>query len=384
MHLIENYALSCGVKIRKPFIRETFFPNIFDQYIILHPYSKPSKSYDYWQEVLNLILPELQERKIQVIQIGVQGDQPLNGAAYIAGMTNPNQVAYLLRGAKLHLGADSFPTHMASSYDKKIVALYSNNHLNCVKPYFGSPENQILLEPDRKGNKPNFSLEENPKTINSIPPEKIAQAVFDLLKIDVKILNKTINFGLYYNRPSFETIPTSPLNTAQFQISNVIVRMDYHSDLQVLAAQLQICPCLIMSDKPVDKNLITQFRANIPHFFYKITKESDPKYVEFIQGSNIPYDLITEMSDEDLRSVKLDYLDYKLIQQLPKKTKEHLKITNCDNVYYKSSKRLYHNGKIYDSKASFDAGIEFKDGLVKVIDNEAFWKESEHFYIYSL
>jgi ADP-heptose:LPS heptosyltransferase len=87
----------------------------------------------------------------------------------------------------LHFGADSFPTHIASGYNKKIVALYSNNYVNCVKPFFGNPKDHILLEPKRNS-KPTFSFEENPKTINSIKPETIAGNILNLLEnISLKI-----------------------------------------------------------------------------------------------------------------------------------------------------------------------------------------------------
>ena len=37
MHLVEQYALSCGVKIDKPAVEVNFFPLPFDKYIIIHP-----------------------------------------------------------------------------------------------------------------------------------------------------------------------------------------------------------------------------------------------------------------------------------------------------------------------------------------------------------
>ena len=59
MHLIEQYALSCGAKINKPYIREKYFPIPANNYITFSPQSKPSKNYDYWKEVLSMIVPPL-------------------------------------------------------------------------------------------------------------------------------------------------------------------------------------------------------------------------------------------------------------------------------------------------------------------------------------
>ena len=65
MHLIERYATSCGVKIDKPYIYETFFPVNVEKYISFQPFSKyPSKNYDYWDEVVAVISPYLQQNNI--------------------------------------------------------------------------------------------------------------------------------------------------------------------------------------------------------------------------------------------------------------------------------------------------------------------------------
>ena len=65
MHLIETYALNCGLKIDKPSIYEKYCPIPFDDYISFQPCSKyDSKSYDLWQEVINQLVPILQEKKI--------------------------------------------------------------------------------------------------------------------------------------------------------------------------------------------------------------------------------------------------------------------------------------------------------------------------------
>ena len=147
-----------------------------------HPTSKPSKTYDYWQEVINLISPILDQKGIKIIQLGQEKEKVYSGVLSLVGFTNINQTAFVLRDSLLHFGADSFPTHIASGYGKKIVALYSNNYINCVKPFFGDPKNHVLLEPARK-NKPTFSFEENPETINTIKPETVANHILNLLEI---------------------------------------------------------------------------------------------------------------------------------------------------------------------------------------------------------
>ena len=78
MHLIETYALNCGLKIDKPSIYEKYCPIPFDNYISFQPCSKySSKSYDFWQEVISQIVPKLQEKDIHIIQIGGKEEKPI-------------------------------------------------------------------------------------------------------------------------------------------------------------------------------------------------------------------------------------------------------------------------------------------------------------------
>ena len=76
-HLIETYALNCGLKIDKPFMLEKFFPVDVENFITIHPNSKyTSKCYDYWQEVVDLIREPLKENNIDILQIGTKEDVP--------------------------------------------------------------------------------------------------------------------------------------------------------------------------------------------------------------------------------------------------------------------------------------------------------------------
>ncbi len=98
MHFLERYALSSGLKIDKPFIYEKFFPVPLEKYITLHPHSQyNSKNYDFWPEVLNLIVPVLEKEKISIVQIGTDQDVQLDGTYRVSGQTTINQVAYIVK-----------------------------------------------------------------------------------------------------------------------------------------------------------------------------------------------------------------------------------------------------------------------------------------------
>ena len=137
MHLIETYALNCGLKIDEPFIYDKYCPIPFEKYISFQPYSKyDAKSYDYWQEVINQIFPKLQAENIHIIQIGGKDEKPIDNCYHLQGKTSISQAAYIIKNSIIHLGVDSFGVHIASHYDKKIIALYSNSRPENAGPYF--------------------------------------------------------------------------------------------------------------------------------------------------------------------------------------------------------------------------------------------------------
>ena len=209
MHIVEQYAINCGAKINKPFIREEFFPLTFDKYITLHSPNKfPSRDYDYWQEVIDLIHPFLLKNNIKIIQIGSPDERMYSKCVRTNGMTNYKQLAYIIKNSLLHVGVDSLPIHLASIYDKKILAIFSNVYKEISKPYWGSSDNQILIQSDRKNKKPSFSTFEEPKTINNISPSEISSKILNLLGIKNDLIKyEYIHLGKEFNRYKIDQIP---------------------------------------------------------------------------------------------------------------------------------------------------------------------------------
>ena len=75
MHLLETYALSTGSKIGKPFIVKKFFPVKYEKYITIQNSSgMPAKCYDYFQQVVDFLLPVLNKENIGIVQIGGKED----------------------------------------------------------------------------------------------------------------------------------------------------------------------------------------------------------------------------------------------------------------------------------------------------------------------
>ena len=387
MHLVETYATNCGLKIDQPYILEKYFPLNIEKYITFNPYSKPAKTYDYWLDVIELIKPHLDREGINILQLGGKNERPLPHCFSVAGQTNVNQVAYILKDSMLHFGVDSFPVHIASYYDKKIVSLYSTLYTQNAGPYWGNKDQQVLLEPERKGgDKPSFALEEYPKSINTIRPEKIAQSIVNLLGLDVKFEHETLFVGDSHIATMLEIIPDHIANHKSLGVDNMIVRMDFEFNEENLAQQLGLCPCSIVTNKPISEDLILKFKGRINEIVFLLEKETHSSdFVKLLYNSAIKCLLLSYEDDNDIQDMKIHYMDYGIICKKrttkPEKIQE-IEGLDINNLFYKSSKFTLSKGKIYPSYAALleDKPVEALEKTINpVINNESFWKELEYF-----
>jgi len=388
MHLIESYATSSGLKIGKPFILESYFPLPFEKYISFQPFSKYSaKDYDYWQEVINLIIPHLKEQNIQIVQIGSEKEKVLENVYSVVGQTDIRQAAYVIKNSIIHFGADSFGAHIASGFDKKIVALYSNNNINNVKPYWTKEKDMVLLSPEIQG-KPSYAAEENPKSINSIQPEKIAQAILKLLKIEnnFHILN-TVYKGKLFNNKLFHIIPDHVVERSTL-INHCVYRMDLFFNEANLLNQLKIMPCIIATDQPIDVNILVQNRAHIIGVNCFIQDNSNLEFIKQLKRANIKYQLYSYLPNEKLNSYKLDYLDYGIILKVNTyypEVEKIIKETVSGNLYYKSNNFILSKGNVFLSeKAFFDNKPvnSIYENMQELYDIKIINENPEKFYIF--
>jgi hypothetical protein len=387
MHLLEVYSLGSASKIKRPHVFTKFFPLGVDKYITLHPFSKPSKSYEFWQDVIDGLHAILAPRDISIVQIGAKEDKVFRNVYTTNGQTNIGQAAHIISNSLLHLGTDSFSAHIASGFGKKIVCLYSNNYANVVKPFWTKPEDCVLLEPDRTKQKPSFSLQENPKTINQIKPEDIIEAVAKLLEIEHKEPYTTEYVGAFYQNRLYESVPNQVLQVSQFGVDALIVRMDYLFDENILAEQLKLCPCCIVTDKPIPTSLLNSFRSHIKEVVYQVKDGYDLKFVQELGQLALNHFLTTELEGEKLSQAKLDFLDLpnlNLRPQTPKDVLERLQKFEGP-LFYKSNKITLSAGKIYLSKAAWNANQEVAnfEEVSPIINDANFWNEAENLRILS-
>ncbi len=384
MHLLESYALSAGQKIDKIQIMENYYPLDIKEYVTFQPFSKGAKSYDYFNDVLAPVIPALHSRGIQIVQIGGPNEQPFPGCFHTQGTTNIGQVAYIIKNAKLHFGVDSFGAHLAGHYNIPLVSLYSNNYINCVKPYFGDTKYQILLEPDRTNLKPSFALEEYPKQINKIKPELIASSILKLLGFKTNIQFESLYFGEAYTRPIIEVIFDQIINPKQLNIQSLIGRMDLHFNEENLFNQLKLCKVCIVTDKPIDIEKLKAFKGQITEIVYIVTENDNPQFAASASKLGIPFHLISYLNEEGIKNKKINYIDIGIIHSKKRNKPEELKEISSEKLFFKSNRFLLSNNKIYLSKAHWLTGKSipnFNQNFSSIIDSNDFWNESEYFYI---
>lgn len=382
MRLLDTYATNTGSKIDKPFIYPKFFPIPLDKYVTLQsqtPYD--SRNYSYWQEVINLIHPYLIKSNIHIIQLGLKDEKHLNGTINLLGQTNLNQLAYIIQNSVLHFGPDSLCVHLASYYEKPIVALYSISNPNVAGPHFGDKNKHILLKGyERVGNKkPSYSQVESPKSIDTIKPEEIAKAILDLINIEYKPLPETLYFGSEYNIKTFEIIPDENLDVNSIPIENPIIRMDYYFNEKTFERIISLKKSIVFTNKPIKKDLIQKYKKNINQLIYIIDENNDINFVKLLKNNSINYVLLSFLEEDVLNKYKLDYMDYNLIVNRKYKTKEDTNIKDINNLHYSSSK------VIHSSKGQFISKYDWIHGIGdKVVEDPDFWKESDNFYIFKL
>jgi hypothetical protein len=366
-----------------------FYPLGESKYITLQPFSNYSgKKYDYWNEVINYMIPHLQENEIKIVQIGGKEDAPLAHSIWTQGSTSVSQASFLIKNSMLHLGVDSFGVHIASASGKKIVALYSTNWAENCKPYWSEPEDYVLLEPDRSERKPSFQFEDvPPKTINEIKPEDVASAALKLLNLNSKTNCKTLHIGKSYTQHNVHVVPTSRHRVLD-NFKHLVVRMDLEFNEDVLyEIALNAESVSIMTNRPIDKQVINKFKGKIKEIIYIIDKNHDVRFVKFLHGFGVHYILLTSIEGDELSSLKFDYLDYDFIFSKESFEKEKAKILTNDleSLVFRTNRKILKDDRAYPSLAALKSDEPLENiashEFSPVSDDPLFWEDLEYFYI---
>jgi hypothetical protein len=388
----ETYALTTGLKISKPHIYTKFFPVPFEKYIVVQPRAKfPSRCYDYWDDVFTILFEKLKEKDIGIIQVGIEGEQPINHGYNIIGRTKVGHLAHILKNALLFVGPDSLPCHICAHFGIPWVGLYPNMYSWQSKPISDNAK-FIAIEPERDGVKPTYAQQEMPKTINSIPPEKIARAIDSLLGLGAEISQDTLFIGDKYHMVVLECIPNQVIAANAFKDVLLNIRYDYveasDNNKNMMYNQVATRRCLIMTDKELDVDVLQKLKANIDKVVVNVKDASMVNFVKNLQSKGVPVFLISELSAEEIFPLKLAYSEYAPIFKQDIKTKPSGDKISADSAF-RTNKFIFSVGQIFPSKYHYIANkpiasfSEQPTQIGEANDSEDFWKEQDFFYIFN-
>lgn len=383
-HLIESYSLQTGAKISKPFIVKNFYPTP-DKYITIHNSSgMDGKNYDYFQEVIDHILPYLNKKNIKILQIGGEEDRPLDGCMHVHGKTSYHQTAYILQNSLLHIGNDSFPVHIASAADIPIISLYSVTLPSIAGPCFNSQDvfdhKVFCFTPDFNGKKPSFNPSENPKLINKIKIENIIEAIDKVLNLGFDKKIKTVFIGEKYKVQAIEIVPDSVIGPDFAQGFHGFLRIDllksevndaivYHN---LVSRKFGIRMSKLK--KVSDLNVLFANKENIVEIVIDINDGYDKKYIESIV--NIGFKPIIYYSENDnnyFDMAKLDLIDLNLkffreksCNEKIQNFKESIEKSQKENLWIQTHRILLSNGNVYLSEAHLKEDKPLTDKKIKL------------------
>ena len=376
MHLTSLYAKDLGVKAGFPIIQDHYIPIPYENYITFHNSDKvSSKCYSYFEDFIKIVKPELEKRDIKIVQVGTEDDARMEGVDHFYNDTTFKQSFHIIKNAKLHVGIDSAPSHVASSYNIPTVTLFSHTYASTCEPLWNKGK-AIILESHRDGKKPSFSAHEDPKTVDLIQPEEIANAVFKGLEFKEATTQKTIWVGKKYKSKTIDLLPSAlPTSIANVKDADFRIRMDLGYNEQGLVDLLSKNEAEheIILNKPIKNTQIIQvFAHRISKIIYSADK-LDADFLQFLKHSGLEFELNCtkkkNLSEERNKFFNFDIV-YQNLEEEAKKLKKEVK------------KKVKGQFQMYSGKF-YLVGDQQVMTLGKDMDDMNFWLDVPYFRLYS-
>lgn len=234
MTLAETYALQCGVELPEnpPEFPTLFFP-LPEKYVSLSTKSgQIGKDYDHFMLVVKMLFPVLKQHGICILQLGLKDEAQIPGT-YKYDLTI-RQSAEAIKNSLCHIGIDTMSAHLAGAFKTPLVELFGMTSKDSVRPHYLG-KHIFLSGTDN----PSYNPNENPKTVNNIEPELVANAVFEMLGLRERVGIKSKFIGPAYYQRGVELIPNFRPDYNQLAKGNLIVRMDQVHNEQILAETIQ-------------------------------------------------------------------------------------------------------------------------------------------------
>ena len=384
MHLVEHFALNCGLKSEKAFIQEDFFPVPFDNFICINnDCSIKSFCYSYWSDVFEIIKPYLSKSNIKVVQIGSPKDHLLPHCEDFRHIQTRHQGAYIINRSRLFIGSDIFYSNIASHFNTPGVILFGPIPPSCTQPFWNKNNFSILCE-----NKDfSYSAQEYSNSIDKINPEDIANKILEKLKIPFESEQRTEFIGDLYGNKIFEVIPNFSPNPNFLKDSYITIRCDYVDSIDHLPNWAQKRTMNLITNKKIDLRLLSSLKKSIKVIHYEVPNDLSEEvvkenisYFKSIKQIGINIGLFRK-DEKNIDELRLNYFDWSL--EILSQHKPSKEIIENPNLYFYSGKLVFSNGKKYPSIEHAINNLDAEPALNPIVNTDLFWSESDHYRIIS-
>jgi hypothetical protein len=131
-------------------------------------------------------------------------------------------------------------------------------------------------------------------------------------------------------------------------------------------------------DKPINFNLLKQFKSNIAALAFKITETDHHDFLAQLESLGSKLILVSELPPEKVQQLKLRYYEFGVINPIEYIAEDKINELKKDlpKLYYRSAKITASKDKFYYSEAAVEKDIPMTDHLTyqPVIDEPSFWK----------
>ena len=292
------------------------------------------------------------------------------------------QEAYLVKNSLLVVSGDNLSAYYAAALKIPSIGLYSAYPAACTAPLWSSLHTS--LSSDRCGNLPAYGVEETPKTINFIKPEKLAALILEKLSIDFPIDVETIYMGDHYPVKVVEVIPDYVPPPDFLQGRAINLRADYHFHEERIIHWLQGRMVNLLIEEPINLNLLKYFKQNIVQLTVNINDSFSEEYLKSVVATGIKLEIFCEHKEKitDFRFKLFDFDIEESIFKSKKDLEESLNKFN-KNTYFLSGKILISDGEKYSCLEAKKQKNVLTGEPEIVYDTEDFWKELDHYRLFN-
>lgn len=379
-NITQEYAKNLGVKIGEPIFQEHYFPVTYDKYIVVfNDFKQDAKKYDFLDEVLFIIKPVLSSLGYKIINICEDQFEYMRLIDKMVQGLDYKQNSYIIKNSSLFLGVDSVYTHLAAHFKVPTVSLFSNSWSTQTGPVAIKGEYRAIDSP--KKNASHSSLE-RPKTINKIHPEEVAKNVIELLTGNRDVTFKTVYQGAKYPERATQIVPDffDPSVINPLLLSNVFLRDDYHSDLEIMGHWLSRHKCAIISDNILPLDFLKGLSKNITRYHLNLREDSThitSKNLHSIQRAGVEIVIDAKFKGDKLRKAREEFFDFMVYEDFADEVDFDL-----EGKKFLTRKPIFSNGSEYPSKAHWLVDKKSLDKGNEILDNKTFRNELDYFYIY--